>query len=186
MKKIKDIRVIRYNIWGWWDSMASLTNMARGWTKPLVPTVFPAASPTIQAYQRQSLNFVYGQLSVSLLDRPGLDLGETPWTIQLWPYKETGGSNQSHSWGQDVGLNWWFCISRISNLQKVLDLKYNESNLFYVFNTLKCSVTIIFSKELMCILCNNCHIQCKYHYFILLQSHLCFTSKILNSFQFQW
>ena len=63
--------------------MASLTNMVRGWTKPLVPTEFPAASPGIQAYQRQSLNFVNGQLSVSLLDRPGLDLGETPWTIQL-------------------------------------------------------------------------------------------------------
>ena len=69
----------------------------REWTKPLIPTVFPAASPGIQAYQRQSLNFANGQLSVSLKDRPGLDLGETLWNIQLSPYKETGGSNQSQS-----------------------------------------------------------------------------------------
>ena len=40
--------------------MASLTNMVRGWTKPLVPTEFPAASPGIQAYQRQSRNFAHG------------------------------------------------------------------------------------------------------------------------------
>ena len=141
MKKIKDIRVIRYNIWGWWDSMASLTNMTREWTKPLVPTVFPAASPSIQAYQRQSLNFVNGQLSVSLLDRPGLDLGETPWTIQLWPYKETGGSNQFQSWGQDDGQRWWFYILTILIFQKTLDLKYNKNILSHVLNTLTCSIT---------------------------------------------
>ena len=82
---------------GWWEPMASLINLIREWTKPLVPTVFPAASPSIQAYQRQSLNFANGQLSVSLKDRPGLDLGETLWNIQLSPYKETGGSNQSQS-----------------------------------------------------------------------------------------
>ena len=40
--------------------MASLTNMVREWTKPLVPTVFPAASPGIQAYQGQSRNFAHG------------------------------------------------------------------------------------------------------------------------------
>ena len=104
--------------------MASLTNMVREWTKPLVPTVFPAASPSIQAYQRQSLNFANGQLSVSLKDRPGLDLGETLWNIQLSPYKETGGSNQSQSWGQDVGQKQRFCFLRIVILQKTLDLKY--------------------------------------------------------------
>ena len=98
--------------------MASLTNMVREWTKPLVPTVFPAASPSIQAYQRQSLDFANGQLSVSLKDRPGLDLGETLWNIQLSPYKETGGSNQSQSWGQDVGQKQRFCFLRIVILQK--------------------------------------------------------------------
>ena len=70
----------------------------REWTKPLIPTVFPAASPGIQAYQRQSHNFVQGPAKY-LPKRPAW-VGPGENTLDDPTLILTGGSNQS---GHDVG-----------------------------------------------------------------------------------